>query len=105
MPLRLLTASLVRSRKLFKHLFQLRFREPSSAQHHSKAPRRVAHILERVLVEQDHVGGLSFCNYSELIRAHELGGVCGGGPQRAEEHTSELQSLAYLVCRLLLEKK
>src|SRR2546425_8334853 len=33
-----------------------------------------------------------------------------GGPShidiwRSEEHTSELQSLAYLVCRLLLEKK
>src|SRR5687767_15270848 len=28
------------------------------------------------------------------------------GPElRSEEHTSELQSLAYLVCRLLLEKK
>src|SRR2546425_7350172 len=30
------------------------------------------------------------------------------GPKRtarSEEHTSELQSLAYLVCRLLLEKK
>src|SRR2546425_12785117 len=26
-------------------------------------------------------------------------------PARSEEHTSELQSLAYLVCRLLLEKK
>src|SRR3989441_11138367 len=26
-------------------------------------------------------------------------------PKRSEEHTSELQSLAYLVCRLLLEKK
>src|SRR2546425_157202 len=37
-------------------------------------------------------------------------GNCGVGiapcrPQRSEEHTSELQSLAYLVCRLLLEKK
>src|SRR2546425_1662844 len=31
---------------------------------------------------------------------------CGGRPaSRSEEHTSELQSLAYLVCRLLLEKK
>src|SRR5687767_15544116 len=39
---------------------------------------------------------------------------CSGGrggdhpappPPRSEEHTSELQSLAYLVCRLLLEKK
>src|SRR5205823_14615356 len=27
------------------------------------------------------------------------------GQLRSEEHTSELQSLAYLVCRLLLEKK
>src|SRR5205823_13774674 len=27
------------------------------------------------------------------------------GRMRSEEHTSELQSLAYLVCRLLLEKK
>src|SRR3989441_3146814 len=29
----------------------------------------------------------------------------GDGHHRSEEHTSELQSLAYLVCRLLLEKK
>src|SRR2546425_6394224 len=28
-----------------------------------------------------------------------------GSEARSEEHTSELQSLAYLVCRLLLEKK
>src|SRR3712207_796495 len=33
-------------------------------------------------------------------RAHEVGGVA-----RSEEHTSELQSRQYLVCRLLLEKK
>src|SRR2546425_11416875 len=40
------------------------------------------------------------------------GGADGGARQvgdelhaRSEEHTSELQSLAYLVCRLLLEKK
>src|SRR6185437_14445464 len=29
----------------------------------------------------------------------------GSARGRSEEHTSELQSLAYLVCRLLLEKK
>src|SRR3712207_8807538 len=28
-----------------------------------------------------------------------------GQPPRSEEHTSELQSRQYLVCRLLLEKK
>src|SRR5437016_11278843 len=30
---------------------------------------------------------------------------CMGSPRRSEEHTSELQSLTNLVCRLLLEKK
>src|SRR5205823_9958752 len=33
------------------------------------------------------------------------GSPAGNGRPRSEEHTSELQSLAYLVCRLLLEKK
>src|SRR3712207_8457183 len=32
-------------------------------------------------------------------------GDLGGGRRRSEEHTSELQSRQYLVCRLLLEKK
>src|SRR2546425_7547933 len=37
----------------------------------------------------------------------DVGRLDRGAPPRArsEEHTSELQSLAYLVCRLLLEKK
>src|SRR3712207_8836797 len=33
------------------------------------------------------------------------GGVGDSAPVRSEEHTSELQSRQYLVCRLLLEKK
>src|SRR5438045_6500409 len=33
------------------------------------------------------------------------GAAPGGGGRRSEEHTSELQSLRHLVCRLLLEKK
>src|SRR3712207_7553958 len=44
---------------------------------------------------------------------HPLVALLGGGPLllgagegvRSEEHTSELQSRQYLVCRLLLEKK
>src|SRR5205823_11595853 len=39
---------------------------------------------------------------------HALPAPCHHRPRpgdRSEEHTSELQSLAYLVCRLLLEKK
>src|SRR3712207_7995105 len=44
-----------------------------------------------------------FCNYPftmirELINIPQ-------SPKRSEEHTSELQSRQYLVCRLLLEKK
>src|SRR2546425_2689436 len=37
-------------------------------------------------------------------RAEQLAGLARA-LARSEEHTSELQSLAYLVCRLLLEKK
>src|SRR2546425_7758795 len=46
--------------------------------------------------------------------AHDVPTIATGGDgdvavapdgKRSEEHTSELQSLAYLVCRLLLEKK
>src|SRR2546425_7321981 len=37
--------------------------------------------------------------------ADPSGRAHGCVPPRSEEHTSELQSLAYLVCRLLLEKK
>src|SRR2546425_8653674 len=42
-----------------------------------------------------------------LSRHAAGGGRCApdGQTKRSEEHTSELQSLAYLVCRLLLEKK
>src|SRR3712207_6880867 len=61
--------------------------------------------------------------YTTLFRSHRRGGRGGGAglalrrdrgagrgrPRgvggRSEEHTSELQSRQYLVCRLLLEKK
>src|SRR3712207_8838356 len=43
------------------------------------------------------------------LRAAHAGGVrhdvLAGKSSRSEEHTSELQSRQYLVCRLLLEKK
>src|SRR5687767_15554531 len=42
----------------------------------------------------------------ELDRCHRVDAIHRVVPaDRSEEHTSELQSLAYLVCRLLLEKK
>src|SRR5205823_8279110 len=39
------------------------------------------------------------------VDEYEPAGVLELALHRSEEHTSELQSLAYLVCRLLLEKK
>src|SRR2546425_2192451 len=39
------------------------------------------------------------------IEQEQLDNFVKAQEQRSEEHTSELQSLAYLVCRLLLEKK
>src|SRR3712207_7886858 len=42
-----------------------------------------------------------------VLHVHVAGAGLGRGDQfrRSEEHTSELQSRQYLVCRLLLEKK
>src|SRR3712207_8886624 len=41
----------------------------------------------------------------DLIFAVDLALLGGDAGLRSEEHTSELQSRQYLVCRLLLEKK
>src|SRR3712207_6903780 len=42
---------------------------------------------------------------AEPQEALDLARAAAGGLDRSEEHTSELQSRQYLVCRLLLEKK
>src|SRR5438093_5134846 len=39
------------------------------------------------------------------LEATGTGSSCSGRERRSEEHTSELQSLTNLVCRLLLEEK
>src|SRR3712207_8788053 len=56
----------------------------------------VGHLHSPVVTDQ-HVGRLDVAVYQPLS--------VGGGQRRSEEHTSELQSRQYLVCRLLLEKK
>src|SRR5205823_10164866 len=45
------------------------------------------------------------CQTPSVIRRVSVRGTHNPRSTRSEEHTSELQSLAYLVCRLLLEKK
>src|SRR5687767_15752729 len=57
-------------------------------------------VVEPLELREDRVlgGGV---DHQRAVAA--LPAVAGLG--RSEEHTSELQSLAYLVCRLLLEKK
>src|SRR3712207_9221614 len=61
--------------------------------------------------EAVHIGpppaGKSYLNVEALIKAVRETGAEGVHPGygRSEEHTSELQSRQYLVCRLLLEKK
>src|SRR5947209_15775383 len=42
------------------------------------------------------IGLLAIAQFTVVIKPHS--------PKRSEEHTSELQSRQYLVCRLLLEK-
>src|SRR5258707_10430334 len=62
-------------------------RASSSRQRHSPGSSR----------ERPHPGGRS--------RPPDCAGRRTPGLRRSEEHTSELQSRQYLVCRLLLEKK
>src|SRR2546423_8957452 len=54
----------------------------------------------------DHPGRGSRAHAAHPTDERGDGRECGRPrAPRSEEHTSELQSLAYLVCRLLLEKK
>src|SRR3712207_8146468 len=51
-------------------------------------------------------GPLSIAILNAVDEEHSgLGSGVNRAVQRSEEHTSELQSRQYLVCRLLLEKK
>src|SRR3712207_8424314 len=67
--------------------------------------------LFRSLLQRLHVGQheLGVDRLDVVGRAHLALDVhhirVGEDPDRSEEHTSELQSRQYLVCRLLLEKK
>src|SRR5687767_15472906 len=80
---------------LFPYTTLFRSRVPQGAQGRAARPAHRAHGAVRLDPHRaDHAGA----GRAVRLRARGEGG-------RSEEHTSELQSLAYLVCRLLLEKK
>src|SRR5437016_11873863 len=49
--------------------------------------------------------GIKLIGFGSLVLLVIIGVVAFADDKRSEEHTSELQSLTNLVCRLLLEKK
>src|SRR3712207_7484587 len=78
---------------LFRSSPRVPARPPSSGgsdRHHPVLLRRALDALGRGHLERADHGG------ARLARVDDV---------RSEEHTSELQSRQYLVCRLLLEKK
>src|SRR5437899_10061094 len=79
------------SRRLFFRFFFLMIRRP---------PRSTL-FPYTTLFRSQAWGSLSTSLGHKQVRNHER----RHGARRSEEHTSELQSLRHLVCRLLLEKK
>src|SRR3712207_9424789 len=65
--------------------------------------------LHDALPISEEVGGKTYWRRPDSARLYPQGAaydvVVLRDDQRSEEHTSELQSRQYLVCRLLLEKK
>src|SRR5258705_1382427 len=68
---------------------------------HNLKGGRVGRVVRRCL----GVGGGSAVRRLRGLAALASGGLRGYEKSRSEEHTSELQSLRHLVCRLLLAKK
>src|SRR2546425_287681 len=67
-------------------------RSPSAFRHFTTTPSSIESVSLGMITRL----AMRLCPVQHLMRR---------GHHRSEEHTSELQSLAYLVCRLLLEKK
>src|SRR5438445_11373999 len=86
------------NRKVFNELFYRAYRGLSEDRLIELADR----LCEAVLAPAVYPGAM------DIIAEARRGGckiLLVPGPVRSEEHTSELQSRQYLVCRLLLEKK
>src|SRR2546425_4730257 len=76
--------------------------------HHAgdQALGRVAVAIQKSLRGTDIAARLGGDEFAIILPDTDaVAGLIVATRIRSEEHTSELQSLAYLVCRLLLEKK
>src|SRR3712207_8587624 len=101
---------------LFGHGFSIHYDEvqpPPDVAVALIAPKGPGHLVRRQYLEGSGVPGLIAVHQDPdgtakdvaLAYAKGIGCTRGGVIERSEEHTSELQSRQYLVCRLLLEKK
>src|SRR5205823_14347589 len=73
-----------------------------------RSRRNISLPPQHQIIAMDHLGAAAEAEDQHDVAggfAENPGRVRGIVGGRSEEHTSELQSLAYLVCRLLLEKK
>src|SRR3712207_7282778 len=71
-----------------------------------RSPRDVASRNAKLVCDEERgVGETKLAVYLDFRDAIQRLGVNVIKERRSEEHTSELQSRQYLVCRLLLEKK
>src|SRR5947209_6327774 len=60
-------------------------------------------VVQRMALNGPAIGQLQYFNHARLVDVHSTGMLTLLIVGRSEEHTSELQSRQYLVCRLLLE--
>src|SRR3712207_7011225 len=78
---------------LFPYTTLFRSREPGAeGQRHDRVARLQRRAVQQPLEDEQHGGRRAVAMLAQHV-------------PRSEEHTSELQSRQYLVCRLLLEKK
>src|SRR3712207_8723501 len=68
-----------------------------------RSPSRLVTIGQAPLAAR--LSRLLYSRAFRSARSASIGSIRRARPTRSEEHTSELQSRQYLVCRLLLEKK
>src|SRR5205823_14132235 len=82
------------------------FSRAAAPPHLPSFPTRRSSDLNHTTAERNFAAGFDVAEVQwHRPNEREQRGVVSGELQRSEEHTSELQSLAYLVCRLLLENK